>query len=285
MAILIHEDLRLLVQGITGVQASEHTLRMMAYSTPVVGGVTPSKGGQWIHGVPVFDTVHEAVDATDANATIIFVPPTQAHDAIYEAVDAGIQTIVCITEHIPVAEMIRVKHYIADKPVCLIGPNSPGFLVPGRATIGIIPGFIAAEGPVGVIARSGTLMFEIVAALTAANIGQSTIVGIGADMITGLALRDILEMFEHDPLTEKIVLIGEIGGRAEFDAAPFIRTEMTKPIVAYIAGVSAPNNRVMGHSGAVVTSYETSASAKIEILRQVGVKIAAYPEDIVALIR
>lgn len=285
MAILMHENLRLLVQGITGSQASEHTLRMMAYGTSIVGGVTPSKGGQWIHGVPVFDTVHEAVDATEASATVIFVPPMQAPDAIYEAVDAGIQLIVCITEHIPVAEIIRVKHYIADKSVCLIGPNSPGFLVPGRANIGIIPGFIATEGTVGVIARSGTLMFEIVSALTAANIGQSTIVGIGADMITGLALRAVLEMFEHDPLTEKVVLIGEIGGRAEFDAAPFIRTEMTKPIAAYIAGVSAPNNLVMGHSGALVTSYETSANAKIEVLRQAGVKIATYPEDIVDLLR
>lgn len=285
MAILIPDDLRLIVQGITGTEASEYTPLMTTYGTNIVGGVTPSKGGQWAYGIPVFDTVYEAVEMVGANATVIFVPPQNAPDAIYEAVDAGIKLIVCITEHIPVIEMVKIRHYIADKAVRLIGPNSAGILVPERANIGIIPGFVATPGEIGVVARSGTLMFEAAYSLTKAGMGQSTLVGLGADPIVGTPLRDIFELFEHDADTEKIVLIGEIGGRAEFDLAAYIQAEMTKPVAAYIVGSSAPTGQRMGHAGAFISEYETHAHAKLDALRRVGVKIATTLDELPELFK
>ncbi len=285
MAILADKNTRLLVQGITGREGSFHTKQMIDYGTNVVGGITPGKGGEWVHGKPVFDTVKKAVDATGANASIIYAPAGVAPDAIYEAVDAGIALIVCITEGIPILDMIKVYDYVKRSNSRLIGPNCPGLLTPGQAKVGIMPGYIAKPGNVGVVSKSGTLTYEVVFALTQAGMGQTTCLGIGGDPVIGTNFVDALRMFEDDPETEKVVLIGEIGGRAEIDAADFIQAHMTKPVAAFIAGKSAPPGTRMGHAGAIIEGGEGTASEKIAALNTAGVKVADNPEQIPDLLR
>ncbi len=285
MAILADKNTRLLVQGITGREGSFHTKQMIEYGTDLVGGVTPGKGGEWVHGKPVFDTVKKAVDATGANASIIYAPASVAADAIYEAVDAGIALIVCITEGIPILDMIKVYDYVKRGSSRLIGPNCPGLLTPGQAKVGIMPGYIATPGNVGVVSKSGTLTYEVVYALTQANMGQTTCLGIGGDPVIGTNFVDALQMFEDDPETEKVVLIGEIGGRAEIDAADFIQAHMTKPVAAFIAGKSAPPGTRMGHAGAIIEGGEGTANEKIAALTAAGVKVADNPEQIPDLLR
>jgi succinyl-CoA synthetase alpha subunit len=285
MAILANKNTRLVVQGITGNEGSFHTEQMIDYGTNVVGGVTPGKGGQWIFGKPIFDTVKKAKEATDANASIIFVPPKFAADAIFEAIDAEIELIVCITENIPVQDMMKVYSYLKNSKSRLIGPNCPGLLTPGQAKIGIMPGYIATPGNVGVVSKSGTLTYEVVYALTQAGMGQSTCLGIGGDPIIGTNFVDALEMFENDPETEKIAILGEIGGRAEIDAAEYIKKRMTKPVAAFIAGRSAPEGTRMGHAGAIVEGGEGSAQEKIDALKAAGVRVADNPEQIPDLLR
>lgn len=285
MAILADKNTRLLVQGITGREGSFHTKQMIDYGTNVVGGVTPGKGGEWVHGKPVFDTVKKAVDATGANASIIYAPAGVASDTIYEAVDAGIELIVCITEGIPILDMIKVYDYVKRSNSRLIGPNCPGLLTPGQAKVGIMPGYIAKPGNVGVVSKSGTLTYEVVFALTQAGMGQTTCLGIGGDPVIGTNFVDALRMFEDDPETEKVVLIGEIGGRAEIDAADFIQAHMTKPVAAFIAGKSAPPGTRMGHAGAIIEGGEGTASEKIAALNAAGVKVADNPEQIPSLLK
>jgi succinyl-CoA synthetase alpha subunit len=285
MAILANKNTRLVVQGITGNEGSFHTEQMIDYGTNVVGGVTPGKGGQWIFGKPIFDTVKKAKEATDANASIIFVPPKFAADAMFEAIDAEIDLIVCITENIPVQDMMKVYSYLKNSKSRLIGPNCPGLLTPGQAKIGIMPGYIATPGNVGVVSKSGTLTYEVVYALTQAGMGQSTCLGIGGDPIIGTNFVDALEMFENDPETEKIAILGEIGGRAEIDAAEYVKKRMTKPVAAFIAGRSAPEGTRMGHAGAIVEGGEGSAQEKIEALKAAGVRVADNPEQIPDLLR
>lgn len=285
MAILADKNTRLIVQGITGREGSFHTEQMIEYGTNVVGGVTPGKGGEWVHGKPVFDTVKAAVDATGANASIIYVAAPFAADAIYESIDAGISLIVCITEGIPIADMMKVYDYVKRSNSRLIGPNCPGLLTPGQAKVGIMPGYIAKPGNVGVVSKSGTLTYEVVYALTNAGMGQTTCVGIGGDPIIGTNFVEILQMFEEDPDTEKVVLIGEIGGRAEIDAASYIRNHMTKPVAAFIAGKSAPEGTRMGHAGAIVEGGEGTAAEKIEAMQAGGVRIAENPEQIPDLLK
>ena len=286
MAILVDKNTRLVVQGITGREGEFHSRQMLEYGTQVVAGVTPGKGGQTACDgrVPVFDTVREAVEATGANTSIIYVPARFAPDAILEAADAGIELVVCITEGIPVMDMIRVKNYLDQKGTRLIGPNCPGLLTPGEAKVGIMPGHIAIPGPVGVVSRSGTLTYEVVYALTMRGIGQSTCVGIGGDPIIGTRFVDVLEMFEADPKTEQVVLIGEIGGNDEEIAARFIKERMTKPVVAFIAGQTAPPGKRMGHAGAIIEGGEGTAAAKIAALEAAGVQVAAHPEQVAELI-
>ncbi len=286
MAILVDKNTRLLVQGITGREGEFHSRQMLEYGTKVVAGVTPGKGGQFACDgrVPVFDTVAEAVEATGANTSVIYVPARFAPDAILEAADAGIGLIVCITEGIPVMDMIKVKAYLDQKGVRLVGPNCPGLLSPGQAKVGIMPGHIATPGPVGVVSRSGTLTYEVVYALTARGIGQSTCVGIGGDPIIGTRFVDVLEMFENDPQTEQVVMIGEIGGNDEEIAAKFIAERMTKPVVAFIAGRTAPPGKRMGHAGAIIEGGTGTAAEKIAALESVGVQVAEHPEQIAELI-
>lgn len=285
MAILADKNTRLLVQGITGREGSFHTKQMIDYGTNVVGGITPGKGGEWVHGKPVFDTVKKAIDATGANSSIIYAPASVAPDAIYEAVDAGIELIVCITEGIPILDMIKVYDYVKRSTSRLIGPNCPGLLTPGQAKVGIMPGYIAMPGNVGVVSKSGTLTYEVVYALTQAGMGQTTCLGIGGDPVIGTNFVDALRMFEDDPETEKVVLIGEIGGRAEIDAAEFIQAHMTKPVAAFIAGKSAPAGTRMGHAGAIIEGGEGTANEKIAALTAAGVKVADNPEQIPELLR
>ncbi|MFO7321017.1 MAG: succinate--CoA ligase subunit alpha [Chloroflexota bacterium] len=285
MAILVDKNTRLLVQGITGREGSFHSEQMIAYGTNIVGGVTPGKGGEWILGKPVFDTVKSAVEATEANATIIYVNAAFAADALFEAIDAEIPLIVCITEGIPVQDMMKVYAYLQHSKSRLIGPNCPGLLTPNQAKVGIMPGYIAKPGNVGVVSKSGTLTYEVVYALTQAGLGQSTCIGIGGDPIIGTSFVDVLQMFEEDPETEKVVLIGEIGGRAEIEAAEYIRKHMTKPVAGFIAGRSAPEGTRMGHAGAIVEGGEGTAAEKIEALRAAGVRIADNPEQIPDLLR
>jgi succinyl-CoA synthetase alpha subunit len=280
MSILVNKDTRLIVQGITGREGAFHTEQMVAYGTNVVGGVTPGKGGEWIGKIPVFDTVKSALEATEANCSIIYVPAPFTPDAIYESAEAGIPLIVAITEGVPVQDMIQVRDFLDQRNVRLIGPNCPGLLTPGEAKIGIMPGHIAMPGKVGVVSRSGTLTYEVVYALTLHGMGQSTCVGIGGDPVNGTGFIDVLEMFENDPATEKIVLIGEIGGTGEEKAARFIADKMTKPVVAFIAGRTAPPNKRMGHAGAIVEGGEGTAEAKVKALESVGVKVADHPEQI-----
>lgn len=282
MSILIGKDTRLLVQGITGREGLFHTQQMVEYGTQVVAGVTPGKGGEWVLDgkIPVFDSVKVAVEATGANTSVIFVPARFAPDAIYEAADAGIELIVCITEGIPVQDMMRVRAYLDQKGVMLVGPNCPGLLTPGEAKVGIIPGNIAIPGNVGIVSRSGTLTYEVAYAMKLRGIGVSTTVGIGGDPVKGLNFIDVLHMFNEDPQTEKVVLIGEIGGTDEEKAAEFIAKHMTKPVVAFIAGRTAPPGKRMGHAGAIVEGGEGRAEDKIKALEAVGVKVAQHPEEI-----
>ncbi len=280
MSILVDRDTRLLVQGITGREGQFHTAQMIAHGTAVVGGVTPGKGGEWVGKVPVFDTVRAAVEATDANCTVIFVPARFAPDAIYEAADAGIPLIVCITEGIPILDMIEVRAFLDEVGVRLVGPNCPGLLTPGEAKVGIMPGEIAMPGSVGVVSRSGTLTYEVVDALTRRGMGQTTCVGIGGDPINGTSFIDVLALFEDDPDTEKIVMIGEIGGTDEEKAARFIAERVTKPVVSFIAGRTAPPGKRMGHAGAIVEGGTGTALEKIQALEAVGVRVADHPEQI-----
>ncbi len=282
MAILVDKNTRLLVQGITGREGEFHSQQMIEYGTHVVAGVTPGKGGQWAcdDRVPVFDTVAEAAAATGANASVVYVPARFAADAILEAADAGIPLVVCITEGVPTLDMIRVRAYLDQKQVRLVGPNCPGLLSPSEAKVGIMPGHIATPGPVGVVSRSGTLTYEVVYALTARGIGQTTCVGIGGDPIIGTTFIDVLEMFEDDPLTEQVVLIGEIGGNDEEHAARFIAERMTKPVGAFVAGRTAPPGKRMGHAGAIIQGGTGTAAEKIAAFEAVGVQVAEHPEQI-----
>ncbi|MFN3741309.1 MAG: succinate--CoA ligase subunit alpha [Anaerolineales bacterium] len=286
MSILVDKNTRLLVQGITGNEGLFHTTQMVAYGTQVVAGVTPGKGGEWVLDgkIPVFDSVKMAVDATGANTSVIFVPARFAPDAIFEAADAGIPLIVCITEGIPVQDMMRVRNYLDQKGARLIGPNCPGLLTPGEAKVGIIPGNIAIPGNVGIVSRSGTLTYEVLYALKLRGIGASTCVGIGGDPINGTSFIDVLEMFERDPQTEKVVLIGEIGGTDEEKAAEFIATRMTKPVVSFIAGQTAPPGKRMGHAGAIIEGGAGTAAEKIRALEAAGVRVAHHPEEIAEII-
>lgn len=286
MSILINKDTRLLVQGITGNEGLFHTRQMVAYGTNVVAGMTPGKGGEWVdEKIPVFDSVKLAVDATGANATVIFVPARFAPDAMFEAADAGIPLIVCITEGVAVQDMMRVRNYLDQKGVRLVGPNCPGLLTPGESKVGIIPGNIAIPGSVGVVSRSGTLTYEVLYALKLVNMGVSTCVGIGGDPINGTNFIDVLEMFEHDPQTEKVVLIGEIGGTDEDKAAEFIASKMTKPVASFIAGQTAPPGKRMGHAGAIIEGGAGTAADKVRALEAAGVKVAQHPEEIPALLK
>lgn len=288
MSILVDKNTKLLVQGITGREGTFHTLQMIAYGTNVVAGVVPGKGGQVFepndHNVPIFDTVRQAAEATGANATIIFVPARFAPDAMYEAADAGIPLIVCLTEHIPVLDMISVRNYIDQKESLLLGPNCPGLITPGEAKVGIIPGSIVKPGNVGVVSRSGTLTYEVVFALSERGIGQSTCVGIGGDPIQGMNFIDVLSRFEADPETEQVIMIGEIGGNAEEQAAEYIASHMTKPVTSFIAGRTAPPGRRMGHAGAIVEGSSGTAEGKIAALQAAGVRVADNPDQIVDLI-
>jgi len=287
MSIFVDKNTRLLVQGITGGEGLFHTQQMVAYGTQVVAGVTPGKGGEWVLDgkVPVFDSCRAAVEATGANASIIFVPARFAPDAMFEAADAGIPLIVCITEGVPVQDMMRVRNYLDQKRVRLVGPNCPGMLTPGESKVGIIPGNIAIPGNVGVVSRSGTLTYEVLYAMMNVKLGASTCVGIGGDPVNGTNFIDVLEMFEHDPQTEKLVLIGEIGGTDEEKAAEFITNKMTKPVVAFIAGQTAPPGKRMGHAGAIIEGGAGTAADKVKALEAAGVKVAKHPEEIATLLK
>ena len=286
MSILINKQTRLLVQGITGNEGLFHTQQMLAYGTKVVAGVTPGKGGEWALGdkVPVFDSCRAAVDATGANVTIIFVPSRGAPDAMFEAADAGIPLIVCITEGVPVQDMMRVREYLDQKKVRLLGPNCPGLLTTGESKVGIIPNDIAIPGNVGVVSRSGTLTYEVLFALKQNQMGVTTCVGIGGDPINGTNFIDCLDLFEADPRTEMIVMIGEIGGSDEEKAAQFIAANMTKPVVSFIAGQTAPPGKRMGHAGAIIEGGAGTAADKVKALEAAGVKVARYPEEIPSLL-
>lgn len=282
MSILIDKKTRLLVQGITGHEGLFHTQQMIAYGTNLVAGVTPGKGGDWVLDgkVPVFDTVKTAVDTTGANASIIFVPARFAPDAIFEAADAGIPLIVCITEGVPVQDMMRVRSYLDQKKARLIGPNCPGLLTPGASKVGIIPNNISIPGDVGIVSRSGTLTYEVLYALKQKGIGASTCVGIGGDPINGTNFIDVLEMFEADPHTDRVVLIGEIGGTDEERAAEYIAHHMTKPVATFIAGQAAPPGKRMGHAGAIIEGGAGQAADKIRAFETAGVRVARHPEEI-----
>ncbi len=284
MAIIVDRETRLCVQGLTGSEGRFHGLRNRAYGTAVVAGVTPGKGGQDVEGVPVFDTVADAVEKAGANATLIFVPARFAADAVYEAVDAGIETVICITEHIPVHEMLRAYTYFRPKGVTMIGPNCPGVLSPGKANVGIIPAEIFSEGSIGLVSRSGTLTYQIGHELTQLGLGNSTIVGIGGDPIVGSSFIDVLEKFEADPETEYVVLVGEIGGDEEEKAALYIGEHMTKPVLAYIAGFSAPPGKAMGHAGAIISGSSGTAVAKKEALEAKGIEVGATPTEVAQLV-
>ena len=285
MAVLLDRDTKVVVQGITGKEGSFHSLRNKAYGTQVVAGVTPGKAGRSVDGVPVFDTVHEAVAETGADASLIFVPARFAADAIFEAADAGVALIVCITEGVPVMDMARVYNYLVGKPHRLVGPNCPGVISPGKANMGIIPGEICAEGSVGLVSRSGTLTYQVVHELTQRGIGQSTCIGIGGDPIAGTAFIQALELFEGDPETTAITLIGEIGGDAEEQAAAHIAEHVTKPVVAYIAGFTAPPGKKMGHAGAIITGSRGTAQAKAEAFEAVGVRVGRNPTEVAELVK
>ena len=274
MGILLHKDTKAIVQGITGQAASFHTKQMLAYGTKIVAGVTPGKAGQQVEGVPVFDTVRDAVDETGATASVIFVPAPFAADAIMEAAEAGLELVVCITEHIPVQDMVKVKRYLEGRKTRLIGPNCPGILTVGESKLGIIPGDILKKGHVGVISRSGTLTYEAAFQLTAAGIGQSTALGIGGDAVKGTDFIDALKLFHDDPDTYAVLMIGEIGGTAEEEAAAWIHANMKKPVAAFISGRQAPPGKRMGHAGAIIAGGKGTAADKIQALNAVGIQVA-----------
>jgi succinyl-CoA synthetase alpha subunit len=286
VSIFIDKGTRLIVQGITGRDGSFHTRQMIEYGTQVVGGVTPGKGGQKFDGkVPIFNTVEQAVKETGANATVIYVPPMFAADAMMEAADAGIPFIVCITEGVPVLDMTRVYPFVREKGARLLGPNCPGLISPGKSKVGIIPGRICTPGPIGLVSRSGTLTYEVVFQMTRANMGQTTCVGIGGDPINGTSFIDCLAAFEADAETEAVVMIGEIGGTDEQEAAAFVKEKMTKPVVGFIAGQTAPPGRRMGHAGAIISGSAGTAAEKMEAFEANGIGVAKRPIDIVQLLK
>lgn len=286
MSIFIDKDTRLVVQGITGRDGSFHAKQMIEYGTQVVAGVTPGKGGQTFEGsVPIFNTVAEAVQEGGANTSVIYVPPAFAADAMFEAADAGVEFIVCITEGVPVLDMTRVRPYVLEKGARLLGPNCPGLLSAGKSKVGIIPGHITQPGPVGLVSKSGTLTYEVVYKLKAAGIGTTTCVGIGGDPINGTSFIDCLAAFEADPETKAIVMLGEIGGTDEQEAADYIRENVTKPVVGFIAGQTAPPGRRMGHAGAIISGSAGTAEEKITAFRENGIGVAQRPVDVVGLIR
>ncbi len=284
MSVLVSKATRVVVQGITGREGAFHAARCKEYGTTVVGGVTPGKGGTTHEGFPVWNTVEEAVRSEGANCALIFVPPAAAADAIMEAAAAGVPLVVCITEGIPVADMVRVKHYLAEKPTRLVGPNCPGVITPGEAKVGIMPGHIHRPGPVGVVSRSGTLTYEVVGQLTRRGIGQSSCVGIGGDPVNGTTFVNVLGLFTDDPGTEAIMLIGEIGGTAEEEAAAFIRSHVKKPVVAFICGQTAPPGRRMGHAGAIIAGGKGTAAEKMAALEKAGATLVRSPADMGATV-
>ena len=286
MSVFIDNNTRLLVQGITGRDGSFHTRQMIEYGTQVVGGVTPGKGGQKFDDkVPIFNTVHQAVNETGANATVIYVPPMFAADAMMEAADAGIPFIVCITEGVPVLDMTRVYPFVKEKGARLLGPNCPGLISPGKSKVGIIPGRICTPGPIGLVSRSGTLTYEVVFQMTRTGMGQTTCVGIGGDPINGTNFIDCLAAFEADPDTEAVVMIGEIGGTDEQEAAQFVKEKMSKPVVGFIAGQTAPPGRRMGHAGAIISGSTGTAAEKIAAFKDAGIGVAQRPIDVVQLLK
>src|SRR5689334_21293807 len=284
MAIIVDNYTRIVVSGLTGSEGRFHGLRNRAYGTNVVAGVTPGKGGQDVEGIPVFNTVSDAVDKAGANTSLIFVPARFAADAIYEAVDAGIDTVICITEHVPVHEMLRAYTYFRPRGVTMVGPNCPGVLSPGKANVGIIPAEIFSEGAIGLVSRSGTLTYQIGHELTQLGLGNSTIVGIGGDPVVGSSFIDILERFQADLQTELIVMVGEIGGDEEEKAAAFISEHVTKPVYSYIAGFSAPPGKTMGHAGAIISGSSGTAAAKKEALEARGIEVGTTPTEVAQLV-
>ena len=286
MSVFIDSQTRLIVQGITGRDGSFHARQMLEYGTQVVAGVTPGKGGQKFEGrVPIFDTVEQAVNETGANTSVIYVPPPFAADAMMEAAAAGLALVVCITEGVPVLDMTRVYPFVREKGARLVGPNCPGLISPGQSKVGIIPGRICTPGPVGLVSRSGTLTYEVVFQMTRAGIGQTTCVGIGGDPINGTNFIDCLAAFEKDPATTAVVMIGEIGGTDEQEAATFVKTKMTKPVVGFIAGQTAPPGRRMGHAGAIISGSAGTAAEKIQAFRDAGMGVAERPIDVVGLLK
>ncbi len=280
MSILVNKNTKVICQGITGEQGTFHTRQMVAYGTRMVGGVTPGKGGTKVDNIPVFDTVEQAAKNTGADATVIYVPAPFAADAIMEAVDAGIRLVICITEGIPVLDMVKVRTFMKGKPSRLVGPNCPGVITPGECKIGIMPGHIHKPGSVGVVSRSGTLTYEAVDQLTRLGLGQSTCVGIGGDPVNGTNFVDVLGMFQEDPGTSAIVMIGEIGGSAEEDAAEFIKKKVTKPVVGYIAGVTAPKGKRMGHAGAIISGGKGTADEKMKAMEAAGIRVTRSTAEI-----
>ena len=280
MSILVNKNTKVICQGITGEQGTFHTRQMVAYGTRMVGGVTPGKGGTDVDGIPVFDTVDEAVKKTGANASVIYVPAAFAGDAIMEAVDSGIELVICITEGIPVLDMVRVRRFMQGRNSRLVGPNCPGVITPGECKIGIMPGHIHKTGNIGVVSRSGTLTYEAVDQLTRLGLGQSTCVGIGGDPVNGTNFIDVLELFQKDPGTSAVVMIGEIGGTAEEEAAEFIRKNVTKPVVGYIAGATAPKGKRMGHAGAIISGGKGTAEEKFEAMQRAGIRITRSTAEI-----
>ena len=280
MSIYVNQDTRVIVQGMTGGQGKFHSEQMIAYGTKIVAGVTPGKGGTTCLGVPVFDTVQQARAATGANTSIIYVPPMYAADSILEAADAGVELVVCITEGIPIEDMVRVKRYLVDKPTRLIGPNCPGLMTPGECKLGIMPGYICKKGRVGVVSRSGTLTYEAVNQLSERGIGQSTAVGIGGDPVRGTGFVDVLKAFNEDDETLAVVMIGEIGGSGEEEAAEWIQANMKKPVAAFIGGRTAPAGKRMGHAGAIISGGKGTAAGKVQALREANIVVADTPDKI-----